>query len=144
MPHDQVDQEWYRMRRHLPAGWEQAAYDKKAIKIARGNLSNPERLLWLLLGRAASNGWLRAVAGYARQAGLADVSNVAVLKRERSCGDWLEWIADQLLARTAAELAGSGKNGFGAARARAGDIRVSGPSRMPSPSTCSPPPRGIR
>ena len=45
MPHNQVDQEWYRMRQHLPAGWEQAAYDKKAIKIARGNLSNPERLI---------------------------------------------------------------------------------------------------
>ena len=104
MPHDQVDQEWYRIRQHLPAGWEQAAYDKKAIKIARGNLSNPERLLRLLLGRAASTGSLRAVAGYARQAGLADVSNVAVFKRERRCGDWLEWIADQLLARTAAEL----------------------------------------
>lgn len=104
MEHNQVDQEWYRIRRHLPAGWEQAAYDRKAIKIGTRSLSNPERLLRLLLGRAASNGSLRAVAGYARQAGLADVSNVAVFKRERKCGDWLEWIADHLLAKTVAEL----------------------------------------
>lgn len=104
MAYNQVDQEWHRLRQHLPRGWEQAARDKKAIRIAKGNLSDPERLLRLLLGRAASNGSLRAVAGYARQAGLADVSNVAVFKKERRCGDWLEWIADQLLAETVAEL----------------------------------------
>ena len=104
MAHNQVDQEWYRIRQHLPAGWEQAAYDTKAIKIGTRSLSNPELLLRLLLGRAASNGSLRAVAGYARQAGLADVSNVAVFKRERRSGDWLEWIADQLLAESVAEL----------------------------------------
>lgn len=104
MPHDQVDREWHRVREHLPAGWEQAAREKKAIRIAKGTLSDPERLLRVLLGRAASNGSLRAVAGYARQAGLADVSNVAVFKREMQCGDWLEWIADQLLAETVAEL----------------------------------------
>jgi hypothetical protein len=107
MAYDQVDQEWHRLRQHLPAGWEQSARDKKAIRIAKGNLSDPERLLRLLLGRAASNGSLRAVAGYARQAGLADVSNVAVFKKERRCGDWLEWIADQLLAETVAALPNS-------------------------------------
>lgn len=41
MPYYQVDQEWYRIRQHLPAGWEQAAYDKRAIKIAQRSLSDP-------------------------------------------------------------------------------------------------------
>jgi hypothetical protein len=104
MAYNQVDEEWHHIRQHLPAGWEQAAYDKKAIKIAQRSLSDPERLLRVLLGRAASNGSLRAVAGYAREAGLANVSNVAVFKRERKCGDWLEWIADHLLAGTVAAL----------------------------------------
>ena len=72
-----------------------------------GPLADPETLLRMLLGRAASDGSLRAVVAHARQTGLCSVSDVALHKREKRCADWLEWIADDMLAETMAGLPSS-------------------------------------
>lgn len=99
-----VERDWELVKKQLPAGWEEAARETGAIKLERGALADPEMLLRVLLGRAASDKPHRQVVEHAKQTGLADVSNVALHKRERICGDWLEWIADGLLGRCLAEL----------------------------------------
>jgi len=99
-----VEQDWELVKRQLPAGWEEAARDTEAIRLERGPLADPELLLRMVLGRAASDKPHREVTQHAKQTGLVDVSNVALHKREKNCGDWLEWIADGLLGRCLAEL----------------------------------------
>lgn len=104
MKYQTIDEEWEKLSKELPDGWEQAARDTGAIRINKGPLADPGVLLRLVLGHAASCRSFRGVVGHARQTGLADISDVALLKRERRCGDFLEWIADRLLSETLAIL----------------------------------------
>jgi DDE family transposase len=104
MLRNRVDREWQLLRKQLPTGWQEAAREARAIRMERGPLADPERLLRVVLGRAASNGSYRGVAAHARGSGLCAVSDVALFKRERQCGDWLEWIANRILGETIAEL----------------------------------------
>jgi hypothetical protein len=96
--------EWELLRKVLPAGWREAAQKTRAIRREEGPLADPETLLRLVLGHAASDQSFRAVVAHAREAGLCDVSDVALFKREQKCGDWLEWIADAMMGQTLAEL----------------------------------------
>jgi hypothetical protein len=104
MAHDFVDGEWHLLRDELPAGWREAARTTRAIRREAGPLSDPERLLRMVLGHAAGNKSFRAVVAHAREAELCSVSDVALFKRERQCGDWLQWIVGAMLADTLAEL----------------------------------------
>jgi hypothetical protein len=102
-----LEREWPMLVRELPAGWKESAFLAGAIVMEDGPLADPEKLLRLLLGRAASDGSLRSVVAHARATGLCDVSNVALHKREKRCADWLEWIVDDMLAETMAGLPSS-------------------------------------
>ena len=99
--------EWPMLVRELPARWKESAFLTGAIVMEDGPLADPEKLLRLLLGRAASDGSLRSVVAHARETGLCNVSNVALHKREKRCADWLEWIVDDMLAETMAGLPSS-------------------------------------
>jgi hypothetical protein len=99
-----LDGEWQLLRDQLPAGWQQAARTTRAIRHNLGPLSDPERLLRLVLGHSASNESFRSVVAHARGAELCDVSDVALFKRELQCGDWLQWIVGAMLAETLDEL----------------------------------------
>jgi hypothetical protein len=99
-----VDENWKLIRQKLPAGWRSAAKRKRAIRHRVGPLAKPEVLLRMVLGHAASNNSFGETAVHAKQTGLAAVSKVALFKRERNCGDWLEWIANAMLRETMSEL----------------------------------------
>jgi hypothetical protein len=88
----------------LPRGWEEAAAKLRAIRREQGPLARPEALLRLLLGKAASDKSNRETAEEAALTGLANISDVAIHKREKQTDDWLEWIADGLLEGTMSEL----------------------------------------
>jgi len=102
-----LDCEWPLLVEELPANWKQSARWTRAIVMDDGPLADPEKLLRMLLGRAASDGSLRAVVAHAREVGLCNVSDVALHKREKRCADWLEWIVDDMLAETMAGLPSS-------------------------------------
>lgn len=104
MAHNRIDREWQALREELPSGWREAARKYGAIRHNLGPLSDPERLLRMVLGRSASNGTYRGVVAHARETDLCAVSGVALFKRERQCGAWLEWIADQMLEETTERL----------------------------------------
>lgn len=104
MAHKILDGEWPLLREQLPAGWWEAARTTRAIRHDIGPLSDPERLLRVVLGHAAANQSFRAVVAHARESDLCAVSDVALFKRERQCGDWLQWIVGAMLADTLAGL----------------------------------------
>lgn len=104
MARNRVDREWHLLREQLPTGWREAARETGAIRRDEGSLSDPETLLRAVLGHAGSNQSYRGTVAHARQSGLCGVSHVALYKRERQSGDWLEWIADAMLGETLADL----------------------------------------
>jgi len=89
------DDEWGVIERLLPEGWEAAARDCGAFRRAR-YMTEPRSLLRLLLFHAVNGTGLRETVAQAKASGLADMSQVALLKRLRSSGDWLAWIAQRL------------------------------------------------
>lgn len=87
--------EWTVLRTLLPAGWEQAAREQKAFRRARYTMG-PGALLRLLLFHAVNDAGLRETVAEASVSGIAQMSQVALLKRLRTSGAWLAWIGAQL------------------------------------------------
>lgn len=86
------DDEWKIIYGLLPKGWQEAARSTGAFRRAR-YITDPGVLLRLLLFHAVHDGGLRETVGLARAGGLVEMSQVALLKRLRTSGDWLSWIA---------------------------------------------------
>jgi hypothetical protein len=72
------------------------AYETGAFARAR-KVETPEALLQLLLIWAAGGHSLMETAALAADSGLADVSDVALLRRFEKCGDWLGDLLGQVL-----------------------------------------------
>ena len=72
----------------------------KAFQRPRGVRSAPD-LLRLVLAYCLGEGGLRLTAAWAAAVGLADISNVALLKRLRQSDTWLEHLVGYLLAQSA-------------------------------------------
>ena len=64
-------------------------------------IPSPVVLLRLVLAYCLGQWGLRSATAWAASAGLVDISNVALLKRVRRCGDWLTLLIGQLLASNA-------------------------------------------
>ena len=91
-----LDEDWELLLELFPLGWEQTAVLSGALERLRGfaSASNLLRVLLLHVGRGYS---LRESAVRAREAGLADVSDVAILKRLRKAGEWWRQLCVALL-----------------------------------------------
>ena len=90
-----VADEWEIIERLLPTGWKEAARSQRAFRRAR-YLSDPAPLLRVLLFHAVNDGGLRESVAQARASGIVEMSQVALLKRLRTAGDWLAWIGAEL------------------------------------------------
>ncbi|HEY7607622.1 MAG TPA: transposase [Alphaproteobacteria bacterium] len=75
-----------------------------AFRRARG-FGDAVDLLRLILAYCLGDKGLRLTAAWAASVGLADVSNVALLKRLRNCGDWLAHLVGHALAQRAPQAA---------------------------------------
>ena len=87
------------------AAVEASARELGAFARARG-VSSATDLLRLILAYCLGGMGLRSTTAWAASVGLADLSNVALLKRLRKCGPWMEHLASLLLsggAQAAAE-----------------------------------------
>jgi len=87
--------EWGVIETLLPVGWRQAAREQKAFQRARYT-TDPASLLRLLLFHAVNDGGLRETVAQARASGIAQMSQVALLKRLRTSGGWLAWLGAEL------------------------------------------------
>jgi len=84
----------------LPDRWMEMARQFGAFQRARG-IADARALLQVMLIHLAEGCGLRETAARASLAGIAQVSDVALLKRLRSCGPWFEWLAQELRAAPA-------------------------------------------
>lgn len=87
--------EWNVVESLLPSGWEEQARILGAFQRAR-YVGCPGDVLRLILFHVMNDCGLRATVAQARAAGLMSVSQVALLKRLRTAGPWLRWLAMEL------------------------------------------------
>jgi len=85
-------EEWGTLMRILPSGWEGKAKELGALLRCR-RFSGAESLLRTLLIHLADGCSLRETAVRAKEGGIAEVSDVALLKRLKASGEWLRWMA---------------------------------------------------
>ncbi len=83
-----MDEDWDVLMSFFPADWQHLALCTNALKGLRKDKS-PSNLIRTLLIHVACGYSLRETAVRARQSDLADLSDVALLKRLRKCKDWL-------------------------------------------------------
>ena len=91
-----LDEDWKLLLNLLPAGWEQEAVLKGASERLRGfgSASDLLRTLLLHVGRGYS---LRETVVRAKAAGIAQVSDVALMKRLQKAEAWLRGLCLGLL-----------------------------------------------
>jgi hypothetical protein len=76
----------------------QSARSTKAFERVR-EIKTATQLLRLVLAYCVGKSGLRLTSAWAATIGLADISNVALLKRLRKCSDWLEFLVARALAK---------------------------------------------
>jgi hypothetical protein len=76
----------------------QSARSTKAFERAR-EIKTATQLLRLVLAYCVGKSGLRLTSAWAATIGLADISNVALLKRLPKCSDWLEFLVGRALAK---------------------------------------------
>jgi len=87
-----LNEDWDLLRTFFPADWEHLARSTNALKGLRQDKS-AEHLLRTVLLHVGCGYSLRETVVRAREAGLADLSDVALLKRLRKCEQWLYALA---------------------------------------------------
>lgn len=102
------DRDWELLLRQLPDGWETQAHLLGAIERLRRFRSEGDLLRTLLLHVGLGYS-LRETAVRATQAGIAEVSDVAVLDRMRKAAGWFRWICNRLLEERRWELPEPGR-----------------------------------
>ena len=101
-----LDQDWEAVMQMLPAQWQAKAVELGAVRRRLRSFSDVASVLRVLLIHLADGCSLRETAVRAQTGGLADVSDVALFKRLRSCGAWFQWITQELTAAMALPQAG--------------------------------------
>jgi len=85
---DLLEEEWEFLTDLLPQDWREQARTTGALRRARG-VDSPDCLLQLILMHTATGLSLRQTVVRARQQSIADISDVALLKRLRASEPWL-------------------------------------------------------
>ncbi len=98
------NENWQCLKRFFPEGWEEMARPLGAWRRQPRSIASTEALLRLLLIHLADGCSLREAVVRARQGGLAEVSDVALLKRLRASGEWLRWMSVEMLRRRGTPL----------------------------------------
>jgi hypothetical protein len=98
----QNDEDWRCLLSFLPENWEQMAADSGALLRLRG-FDDASCLLRTLLIHFLEGFSLRQTVVAARQMGIADISDVALLKRLNSSGEWFRQMASSLVLKMVEE-----------------------------------------
>ena len=91
-------QDWPYLVTFFPKGWQQKAKELGALLRCR-KFSDAESLLRTLLIHLADGCSLRETAARARYGKIVSISDVALLKRLRASGEWLRWMAEQVMIK---------------------------------------------
>lgn len=101
----ELNHEWPLLLEMLPDDLDRSAKEFAALRRKR-EIPDAQALLRLILAYAIENKSLRSTADWARLQKLADISNVAVLKRLRNAAPWLGHLLAQLLLAQPNDLHG--------------------------------------
>ena len=91
-----ISDDWETLISFLPEGWQREAKARGALKRCR-QINDAETLLHILMIHLAQGYSLKETSVRAKVGGLADISSVGIYKRLRASGEWLRWMADELL-----------------------------------------------
>ena len=100
-------EDWDVLSTFFPADWRELAVESGALKGLRKDKS-PDGLLRVLLMHIWCGHSLRETAARARQAGLAELSDVALMKRLRKSRDWLHALCVALFEESGVALPAAG------------------------------------
>ena len=95
-----VDENWDVLLSAFPSGWQELGRKTGAIKHQLKEFKSESDLLRVLLIHVGKGYSLRETAVIAKASGLAEVSDVALLKRLRKSEDWFLRLCQALLAET--------------------------------------------
>jgi len=98
-----LDEEWEFLTSFLPLDWREQARATGALRRARG-IASADCLLQLILMHTATGLSLRQTVMRAREQSIADISDVALLKRLRSSEAWLRSLTAHLTEINQADL----------------------------------------
>jgi hypothetical protein len=104
-----MDEDWEIIVSLLPKDWQEQAVNTNALKGLRKDKSAMDLLRTLLIHLACGYS-LRETALRARQAKLADMSDVALLKRLRKSKDWLAALCSSMFQDRGISLEGMGNS----------------------------------
>jgi hypothetical protein len=90
-----LDEEWEFLTDFLPEDWREQARSTGALRRARG-IANADSLLQIILMHTATGLSLRQTVVRAREQSIANISDVALLKRLRSSEPWLRSLTSHL------------------------------------------------
>lgn len=99
-----IEQDWCVVTTMLPTDWQSKAKELGAVRRLRG-FASVEAMLRVMLIHLADGCSLRETAVRARAGDLADVSDVALLKRLRGCGPWFQWMIQEMAANMSLSMA---------------------------------------
>lgn len=91
-------QDWPYLVTFFPNGWQQKAKELGALLRCR-KFPDAEPLLRTLLIHLADGCSLRETAARAKHGKIVSISDVALLKRLRASGEWLRWMAEQVMVK---------------------------------------------
>jgi hypothetical protein len=89
-------EDWDVLSSFFPDGWQEKAKQLGALRRFR-KFVEPKALLRTLLIHFVDGCSLRETAARASEGKLAFISDVALLKRLRACGEWLRWMAEAMM-----------------------------------------------
>lgn len=101
-----IEQDWGVVTTMLPAEWQNKAVELGAVRRLRG-FTSVEAMLRVMLIHLADGCSLRETVVRARAGDLADISDVALLKRLRGCGPWFQWMIQEMAANMSLSMAPS-------------------------------------
>jgi Transposase DDE domain len=100
-----LGEDWDVVMATLPAQWRAKAVELGAVRRRPRGFASVESLLRVLMIHLADGCSLRETVVRARAGDLADISDVALLKRLRGCGAWFQWMVQELAAGMALPVA---------------------------------------
>jgi len=95
--------EWRVLAKFFPTGWRVKANELGLLKRKR-NIKSTSVLLRIFLIHLADGCSLRETATRAKEGRLADVSDVALLKKLKGLSDWFRWMSLELIKTRGVEL----------------------------------------
>lgn len=98
-----VDREWAALLTLLPEDLEESAYQSGAL-LRRREVQSASALIRLAMAYAVEGKSLRQTVAWAHAAGVADMSDVALLKRLKACSRWLGVVLTRMLAERTRSL----------------------------------------